>query len=162
MNSLQMATLGVGLVNVAMTFASLALIDSCGRKTLMVAGLAIMCLASLGLCLCLLLGGMDILAVASLILFVMGFATGPGSIPWFFVTELFAQSARPTATSIAVVTNWVANFMVGFLFEPLRLALGGYVFVIFMAIQLFFIAYIRVAVPETKNRSIEDITAFFK
>ena len=78
------------------------------------------------------------------------------------MTELFAQPGRPTATSIAVVTNWVANFMVGFLFEPLRLALGGYVFVIFMAIQLFFIVYIRVAVPETKNRSIEEITALFK
>merc|ERR1712179_761367 len=29
------------------------------------------------------------------IMFVVGFATGPGSIPWFFVNELFQQSARP-------------------------------------------------------------------
>lgn len=54
------------------------------------------------------------------ILFVVGFATGPGSIPWFFVTELFQQSARPMATSIAVVTNWSANFLVGLCFEPLK------------------------------------------
>ena len=80
----------------------------------------------------------------------------------FFVTELFAQSGRPTATSIAVVTNWLANFMVGFLFEPLRLALGGYVFGIFIVIQIIFMLYIVFAVPETKNRSIEDITAHFK
>jgi hypothetical protein len=50
--------------------------------------------------------------------FVIGFATGPGSIPWFFVTELFTQSGRPMATSIAVVTNWSANFLVGLLFAP--------------------------------------------
>ena len=38
----------------------------------------------------------------------------------FFVTELFAQPGRPTATSIAVVTNWLANFLVGLLFAPLQ------------------------------------------
>ena len=54
------------------------------------------------------------------ILFVVGFATGPGSIPWFFVTELFNQSARGMATSIAVVTNWSANLLVGLLFPPLQ------------------------------------------
>ena len=80
----------------------------------------------------------------------------------FFVTELFAQSGRPTATSIAVVTNWLANFLVGFLFEPLRLALGGWVFLIFIVIHVVFIAYIKVVVPETKNRPIEEITALFK
>ena len=158
----QMATLGVGLVNVVMTFASLALIDSSGRKTLMIAGLGIMDLATWGLLICLVLEIEPILSVLSLIIFVAGFATGPGSIPWFFVTELFAQSGRPTATSIAVVTNWLANFMVGFLFEPLRLALGGYVFGIFIVIQIIFMVYIVFAVPETKNRSIEDITAHFK
>merc|ERR1711879_72289 len=94
--------------------------------------------------------------------FVIGFATGPGSIPWFFVTELFAQPGRPTATSIAVVTNWLANFLVGLLFAPLKLAMDAYVFVIFIVIQIIFIIYIKVVVPETKNRPIEEITALFK
>jgi SP family facilitated glucose transporter-like MFS transporter 1 len=63
---------------------------------------------------------MSYIAIISVILFVVGFATGPGSIPWFFVTELFAQSGRPTATSIAVVVNWTANFLVGLGFQPMR------------------------------------------
>ena len=62
------------------------------------------------------------LSIAMVILFVVGFATGPGSIPWFFVTELFNQSGRPMATSIAVVTNWSANFLVGLGFSPLQVA----------------------------------------
>ena len=61
------------------------------------------------------------------ILFVVGFATGPGSIPWFFVTELFNQSGRPMATSIAVVTNWSANFLVGLGFSPLQVSLSKYI-----------------------------------
>jgi SP family facilitated glucose transporter-like MFS transporter 1 len=63
------------------------------------------------------------LAVAAVILFVVGFATGPGSIPWFFVTELFAQSGRPIATSIAVAVNWSANFLVGLGFSPIQVRL---------------------------------------
>ena len=59
-------------------------------------------------------------SVLMVILFVIGFATGPGSIPWFFVTELFTQSGRPVATSIAVVTNWTANFLVGLGFSPIQ------------------------------------------
>jgi hypothetical protein len=62
------------------------------------------------------------LAVAAVILFVVGFATGPGSIPWFFVTELFAQSGRPIATSIAVAVNWSANFLVGLGFSPIQVS----------------------------------------
>jgi hypothetical protein len=54
---------------------------------------------------------------------VVGFATGPGSIPWFFVTELFAQSGRPIATSIAVAVNWSANFLVGLGFSPIQVRL---------------------------------------
>ena len=63
---------------------------------------------------------MSYVTIVAVILFVVGFATGPGSIPWFFVTELFTQSGRPTATSIAVSVNWAANFLVGLGFEPIR------------------------------------------
>ena len=62
---------------------------------------------------------MAYVSIVMVITFVVGFATGPGSIPWFFVTELFTQGARGMATSVAVVTNWTANFLVGLGFTPL-------------------------------------------
>ena len=62
------------------------------------------------------------ISIFFVILFVVGFATGPGSIPWFFVNELFNQSARPMAASLAVVTNWTANFLVALSFEPMRVS----------------------------------------
>ena len=96
------------------------------------------------------------------ILFVVGFATGPGSIPWFFVTELFTQGARGMATSVAVVVNWFANFLVGLGFAPLLLAIDAYVFIIFLVLQIFFILYVWFKVPETKNKTIEEITAQFR
>ena len=62
------------------------------------------------------------LSIVFVIMFVVGFATGPGSIPWFFVNELFQQSARPMAASMAVVTNWTANFLVGLCFLPMQVS----------------------------------------
>jgi len=162
----QSATLGMGSMNVAMTFISLVLIEKAGRKTLMVVGLSIMLVTTTVLLICLAAAeavpALAYLSIAMVICFVIGFATGPGSIPWFFVTELFTQSARGMATSIAVVTNWTANFLVGLGFEPLRLAMGPYVFVIFIVMQVCFIFYVWWKVPETKNRTIEEITAQFR
>lgn len=123
----QSATLGMGAMNVAMTFISLVLIEKAGRKTLMLAGLGVMLVTTTLLLICLQLSesvtALRYLSIVMVILFVVGFATGPGSIPWFFVTELFTQSARGMATSIAVVTNWTANFLVGLGFEPLRVSI---------------------------------------
>merc|ERR1711997_1432412 len=137
-----------------------------GRKTLMIVGLSSMLVMTTLLLVSLLtytsVPAMSYLAIVAVILFVVGFATGPGSIPWFFVTELFAQSGRPTATSIAVTVNWSANFLVGLGFAPLNEVLGPYVFVIFMVIQLCFIIYVYFVVPETKNRTTEEITAQFR
>ena len=54
--------------------------------------------------------------------FVVIFAIGPGSIPWFLVSELFMQNARPMATSVAVGVNWGANFFVGLGFPILEVS----------------------------------------
>merc|ERR1712029_1151595 len=99
--------------------------------------------------------GVPTLAYVSIVMvitFVVGFATGPGSIPWFFVTELFTQGARGMATSVAVVTNWTANFLVGLGFTPLMLAIGPYVFIIFIALQIFFIGYFGSKSPKPRTK----------
>jgi len=162
----QSATLGMGAMNVAMTFVSLVLIEKAGRKTLMLAGLSVMVVCTTMILVCLQAGdaapALRYISIAMVILFVVGFATGPGSIPWFFVTELFTQSARGMATSIAVVTNWTANFLVGLGFEPLKLVMGPWVFLIFIILQILFILYVKFKVPETKNKPIEEIVAQFR
>lgn len=101
-------------------------------------------------------------AILMVILFIVLFATGPGSIPWFLVAELFNQSARPVATSVAIGVNWTANFFVSFGFEPIEKAIGSYVFYIFAVLQGIFTFYIYKQVPETKNKSIEEISSLFR
>ncbi|KAM3956075.1 solute carrier family 2, facilitated glucose transporter member 3, partial [Aphomia sociella] len=161
----QYATLGMGAMNVVMTIISLLLVECAGRKTLLLTGFGVMFTTTAGLFVAnqyTHITWVPYICIAFVILFVMGFAIGPGSIPWFLVTELFNQSARPAASSVAVTVNWTANFIVGLSFLPLSLALGSYTFLIFAVIQLLSIIFIVFKVPETKNKTVEEITAMFR
>uniref|UniRef100_A0A1B6C3D1 Major facilitator superfamily (MFS) profile domain-containing protein n=1 Tax=Clastoptera arizonana TaxID=38151 RepID=A0A1B6C3D1_9HEMI len=164
----QYATLAMGAVNVFMTLVSLVLVEKAGRKTLLLVGFSGMFIVTIMLTFALNIAESSHSSLASnsciilVILFVILFAVGPGSIPWFLVNELFNQSARPVASSIAVATNWTANFFVGLGFLPLQVMMGGYVFLIFAVLQAIFSLFIYYKVPETKNKTIEEISSMFR
>ncbi|KAL1455151.1 hypothetical protein WDU94_009266 [Cyamophila willieti] len=164
-NSAKWATLGMGTINVMMTVVSLVLVEISGRKTLLLIGFTGMLFVTIILTVVMQFVSnsiMSIFCIVLVILFVVFFAVGPGSIPWFLVSELFNQSARPLATSMAVSINWTANFIVGLGFLPIEAAIGGYVFAIFAVLLAIFVAFVYYKVPETKNKSQEEIAAMFR
>ncbi|XP_018895971.1 solute carrier family 2, facilitated glucose transporter member 1 isoform X2 [Bemisia tabaci] len=162
----QYSTLGMGSMNVLMTLISLVLVEKAGRKTLLLIGFSGMFVDTVLLTICLAFVEKSIVisyfCILLVIVFVVMFAVGPGSIPWFLVSELFNQSARPTAASIAVAVNWTANFMVGLGFLPLQEALGSNVFVIFAVLLGLFVLFVWKKVPETKNKTMEEISSMFR
>lgn len=165
-NAAQNATMGVGAMNVLMTFISLILVEKAGRKTLLMIGFTGMFVDTALLAVCLAFADTSRTAayfsIVLVIMFVVLFATGPGSIPWFLVSELFNQSARPAATSVAIAVNWTANFIVSIGFLPMQEAMGAYVFIIFAVLQAFFVFFIYKKVPETKNKTMEEISSMFR
>ncbi|XP_066141914.1 solute carrier family 2, facilitated glucose transporter member 3-like isoform X2 [Euwallacea fornicatus] len=160
------ATLGMGGINVLMTVVSLFLVEKAGRKTLLLIGFGGMAIDTALLTVSMLFADKSqaagIICVILVMVYVIMFASGPGSIPWFLVSELFNQAARPTASALAVCLNWTANFLVGLAFLPLAVALGPYVFIIFVILQVLFLIFIYKKVPETKNKSLEEIAAMFR
>ncbi|XP_042901268.1 solute carrier family 2, facilitated glucose transporter member 1 isoform X1 [Parasteatoda tepidariorum] len=160
------ATLGMGSVNVVMTLVSMILVERAGRKTLHLTGLAGMMIITLLLTISLALtpraAWLSYVSVICIIGFIVMFACGPGSIPWFLVAEIFGQGARPLATSIAVSVNWMANFIVGLGFLPIVSSIGEYTFLIFSALLAMFWLFTYNQVPETKGRTVEEITAEFR
>ncbi|XP_076318380.1 solute carrier family 2, facilitated glucose transporter member 1-like isoform X2 [Tachypleus tridentatus] len=160
------ATLGMGSINVLMTIVSLVLVEKAGRRTLHLVGLGGMGIITVLLTICMALKTsvpwLSYLSIIWVIGFVIMFATGPGSIPWFLVTELFGQGARAIATSIAVAVNWSANFVVGLSFLPLKTILGDYTFLLFTVLLAIFWIFTYKRVPETKNKTIEEITSMFR
>ncbi|GAB1859400.1 Glucose transporter type 1 [Camponotus japonicus] len=164
--SAKFATIGIGAIMVAMTLVSIPLMDRAGRRTLHLYGLGGMFIFSIFITISFLIkemiDWMSYISVVSTLCFVMFFAVGPGSIPWMITAELFSQGPRPAAMSIAVLVNWMANFLVGIGFPSMKTSLENYTFLPFSAFLAIFWIFTYRRVPETKNKTFEEILALFR
>ncbi|CAG2056778.1 unnamed protein product, partial [Timema podura] len=164
--SAKFATIGIGAIMVGMTIVSIPLMDRTGRRTLHLYGLGGMFIFSIFITISFLIkemiDWMSYLSVVSTLGFVVFFAVGPGSIPWMITAELFSQGPRPAAMSIAVLINWIANFIVGIGFPTMKNALENYTFLPFSAFLAIFWTFTYKKVPETKNKTFEEILAMFR
>ncbi|XP_051161898.1 glucose transporter type 1 isoform X2 [Leptopilina boulardi] len=164
--SAKFANIGIGSIMVVMTIVSIFLMDRTGRRTLHLYGLGGMFIFSIFITISFLIkemiDWMSYLSVVSTLSFVMFFAVGPGSIPWMITAELFSQGPRPAAMSIAVLVNWMANFVVGIGFLKMKSALENYTFLPFSAFLAIFWIFTYKKVPETKNKTFEEILALFR
>ncbi len=111
-----LATAGVGVVNVAMTVVAIRLIDSVGRRALLLTGLAGMavCLILLGLGFA--LGGgsgaLGWITALSLAAYVGFFAIGLGPVFWLLISEIFPLYIRGRGMGVATIANWGFNLLV--------------------------------------------------
>ncbi|XP_065172418.1 glucose transporter type 1 isoform X4 [Atheta coriaria] len=169
--SAKFATIGIGAIMVGMTLVSIPLMDRTGRRTLHLYGLGGMFIFSIFITISFLIkemiDWMSYLSVVSILSFVVFFAVGPGSIPWMITAELFSQGPRPAAMSIAVLVNWLANFLVGIGFPSMKAfalqnALENYTFLPFSVFLAIFWIFTYKKVPETKNKTFEEILAIFR
>ncbi|KAL7073387.1 hypothetical protein ACQ4LE_007255 [Meloidogyne hapla] len=97
------------------------------------------------------------LAILLLVLFIISFSSGPGAIPWFYVTELFHSNARSKAGSIVSTANWSSNFLVGIGFSPLKKLIGTNIFLVFVVISIFLYTFLFFFAPETKGKTVDQI-----
>ncbi|XP_050456657.1 glucose transporter type 1 isoform X4 [Cataglyphis hispanica] len=164
--SAKFATIGIGAIMVGMTLVSIPLMDRTGRRTLHLYGLGGMFIFSIFITISFLIkemiDWMSYISVVSTLCFVVFFAVGPGSIPWMITAELFSQGPRPAAMSIAVLVNWMANFLVGIGFPSMKTSLENYTFLPFSAFLAVFWIFTYKKVPETKNKTFEEILALFR
>lgn len=162
----RLAAIGVGSMLFIMALVSIPLIDRLGRRTLQLVGLAGMAVSSILMTIAFFTyqdnQTMSIFAVIFTLAYVGFFGVGPSSIPWMILSELFGQGARSAAVSVGALVNWFANFVVGLAFIPMADALGNYVFLPFTALLVLFFIFVYFKLPETKNRTIEEVTALFK
>jgi SP family galactose:H+ symporter-like MFS transporter len=157
-----LATVGVGLVNVAFTVLAIRLMDRVGRRPLLLIGVAgqIVGLLLLGFAFQLhqLSHLIAYIAVGSLAIYVGSFAVGLGPVFWLMISEIYPLKVRGAAMSIATVANWGLNLVVALTFLSLVQALGRpWSFWLYAIIGIAAWVFIYLLVPETKGRSLEEI-----
>ncbi|WP_409237008.1 MFS transporter [Streptomyces sp. PA5.6] len=156
-----MYSVAIGVANLLMTVAAIPLVDRAGRKPLLVLSLVGMAaaLVPLGCALNGAFGGAShAVSLVSMGLYVSAFAVGIGPVFWILAAEVFPPDVRAKGVALCVLVNWSANFVVGQLFLPAADLFGeAGVFWFFAAVCGAALVFVVRTVPETKNRSFDEI-----
>jgi sugar porter (SP) family MFS transporter len=157
-------TMIVGVAFVLFTILALPLVDSLGRRFLLLTGLVAMSL-SLGLLSWIFHlqnpgALLKDLTLVSMLIFIAGFAISLGPIMWLMIAEIFPLKVRGLGASIATCINWTFNWLVAVTFLTLINVIGASgTFFLYFVISIFAIIFVYAWAPETKGCTLEDIEA---
>jgi SP family arabinose:H+ symporter-like MFS transporter len=152
----------VSLVNLVFTLFALWLVDLSGRKKLILMGTL---LQSISLAL---VGwfyhvhGSGVAVLIFVMSFVAGHAFGNGVACWVIISEIYPTKVRGRAMSIATTALWIVGYLGNQSFPLMQKHLGSDgTFWCFSAAAFLNLVYVLWLVPETKGRTLEDITRFW-
>jgi len=162
-NAALASTFVVGVTEFLFTLVSLWAIDRYGRKPLYITGSTGMALSLLGLLITVLEGHFQGPIVLALILAYLAFFSACiGPVFWTLVPEIFPNDVRGIAMTVPVLIQWVANAVVVLLFPYAFHVLGKeFTFAFLVIMSLAQGAFAWRFVPETKNKRLEEIEAYW-
>eukprot|EP00064_Thunnus_orientalis_P016550 superscaffoldBa00003311_g16616 len=103
------------------------------------------------------------LALASMAIFITGFALGWGPIPWLIMSEIFPLKVRGFASAVCVLTNWSMAFIVTKTFQDMMILLtSAGTFWLFASMCTLNVIFTIALIPETKGKTLEQIEAIFR
>jgi SP family arabinose:H+ symporter-like MFS transporter len=153
--SANVQAVAIGAANLAFTVLAMFLIDTIGRRFLLLIG-------SMGTAACL-------LAVAAifatgqhrsallwlLIAYIAFFAISQGTVIWVYLSEIFPPGIREKGQSLGTLALWLTNGLVAAVYPKIASVAGQYPFVFFSVMMLgqFFLTLF--VFPETKGLSLE-------
>ncbi|KAI0983743.1 hypothetical protein GJ496_010357 [Pomphorhynchus laevis] len=161
------AVLSTGVINVVATILAIKLMEMWGRRILIIYPGIGLSLVSIVLAITIKVNesstttGLSWLIIILIMLYIICFAVGWGPIPFLYCTEVFRQDARDSALVMGLILNYLFNVLLSFTFPALNRAIGGYVFAIFAVITAAQVALFWYKMPETKNKTISQIEAFW-
>ncbi|CAG9856817.1 unnamed protein product [Phyllotreta striolata] len=159
------ASIVIGIVQTMATFACSMVIDRLGRKKVLYVSLvgSAVPLVFLGLFFSLKKYNYNTdiifwMPLAALIAFFVSFSLGVGPIGLIMSGELFTPNFQSTCVSISLMLNSALGFFYILMFPFLIELVGFEALLYFSAVMnLLAIVYVKVCVPETKGKSLEEI-----
>jgi MFS transporter, SP family, xylose:H+ symportor len=153
-------TVFIGVVNLLFTLLAMWQVDKLGRKPLMIIG-------SLGLAILYIVSGLllqnkSVFAAWPLLAAIGIYAMTLGPVTWVLISEIFPTHIRGAATSVAVISLWLAYALLVFTFPIIASKLGAYTpFYIYAGICVLGFLFVKSRVKETKGKSLEELENVF-
>lgn len=168
-DSAMFQTILVGAVNVVFTVIAIYTVDRVGRKPLLLIGSSFMMVFMLVLGITFFTNHMGILSLVSVLGFVGAFAFSWGPVTWVLLSEMFPNTIRSKAMSLAVAVQWIMNYVVSstfplldrnsWLVEKFNHSVS---FWIFGSMALLSFIFVWQMVPETKGKTLEQMEEIWK
>ena len=170
MDNPMMITVFMGIINILFTLVAIFTVEKWGRKPLLIYGSLGMALGAFGVALTFGHSGMEFFTAASLLVYSASFMFSWGPITWVLIAEIFPNTIRGGAVAIAVAFQWIFNFIVSSTFVPMfnmHLTEGDdfghwFTYGLYGVICVIAALFVWKLVPETKGKTLEDMTALWK
>jgi len=154
----------LGIVKLVFVFVGGKLFDKRGRRPLMFASLIGMTIAliTVGVALKIDTGISTATVIVGLAAYLAFFSIGMGPGGWLIPSEIFAISIRAKAMSVATMLNRLTATLMASTFLSTAHAMGfGEFFFLLAFICLIVLAFLYKFLPETKGRSLDDMSEYF-
>ncbi len=171
MGNPMMQTVLMGVVNIAFTLLAIFTVEKWGRKPLLIWGSLGMALGAAGVALTSAAEALPpVVAVISIMVYSASFMFSWGPICWVLISEIFPNTIRGAAVAVAVAFQWIFNFIVSSTFLPMyNMSLGsmenfGHAFTygLYGVICVLAAVFVWKLVPETKGKTLEDMSKLWK
>ena len=170
MDNPMMITVFMGIINILFTLVAIFTVEKWGRKPLLIYGSLGMALGAFGVAVTFGHAGLEFLTAASLLVYSASFMFSWGPITWVLIAEIFPNTIRGGAVAIAVAFQWIFNFIVSSTFVPMfnmHLTEGDdfghwFTYGLYGVICVIAALFVWKLVPETKGKTLEDMTALWK
>ena len=155
-----------GSVQVAGAVAALVCvltIDRFGRRPVLLTGTALMALGHVLMVVMFAANAPEVVGFLGIVVFIVGFNLGFGSVVWIFAAEGFPDRLRSAGASVMLLTNLTTNLFIAQFFLDLLNAAGGMLtYLILLAITVLAGVFVFVLAPETKGRSLDEVQAYWE
>ena len=158
MDSMMLSVI-VGLVNFFMTIIALWLVDKKGRKTLLLWGAAGMIISLTYLSYEFskpIQYGTGVLI--ALLAYISFFAASFAPVMWVIISEIYPNRIKGVAMSFSTAVSWLCTFLTVYFAPVIQGTLGlNFLFGIFGVFSIIAFVFVKIWIPETKGKSLEEI-----
>ncbi|KNG83306.1 hexose carrier protein [Aspergillus nomiae NRRL 13137] len=101
-------------------------------------------------------------SISFFFLYFIVFGIGMLGVPWLYPTEINSLQMRTKGAAVATATNWLSNFVIVEI-TPIGIQnLGWRFYIIWTVLNAAFMPVIYLFYPETANRNLEDMDAYYR